>query len=254
MSSQSMVGTASDGGAKASRQSVSDPKQRPGRALLMIMNLIVLLLSVMLIVWISVDTFETKQFLNNKPYMTFQFWVCIFFLIDFFVGLVYAEDKWRYFRHRFVFLILSIPVLNFVHWMQIPLSHDELYFIRFIPLARGALALSIVMGYLSSNAVTSLFMSYLSIMILICYFCSLIFYAREYGINPEVKTYWTALWWSFMNLSTVGCDIPPMTVSGKIVAVVLPICGMIIFPLFTVYLTNYVTSAMNRSHRKGPDF
>ena len=43
-----------------------------------------------------------------------------------------------------------------------------------------------------------------------------------------------------MNMSTVGCDISPVTVPGKIVAVVLPIMGMVIFPLFTVYLTNYV--------------
>ncbi len=44
-----------------------------------------------------------------------------------------------------------------------------------------------------------------------------------------------------MNMSTVGCYINPMTMAGKIVAVVLPVSGMIIFPLFTVYLTNYVS-------------
>ena len=44
-----------------------------------------------------------------------------------------------------------------------------------------------------------------------------------------------------MNMSTVGCDISPVTVAGKIVAVILPIAGMIVFPLFTVYLTNFLT-------------
>ena len=115
-----------------------------------------------------------------------------------------------------------------------------LYFVRFIPLARGALAMSIVMGYLSSNAVTSLFMSYLVILLMITYFCSLIFYEMEQPCNPQVQTYWSALWWAFMNMSTVGCDISPVTVVGKLVAVVLPIMGMVIFPLFTVYLTDYV--------------
>ena len=76
---------------------------------------------------------------------------------------------------------------------------------------------------------------------------------REHGVNPEVNSYWTALWWSGMNLSTVGCNISPMTVAGKIVAVVLPMSGMIIFPLFTVYLTNYVTEAMKKNHSKNPD-
>ncbi len=210
------------------------------------MNLIVLVLSVMLIVWISIDTFERVDFLDNHAYMTFQFWICVVFIIDFFVELHYADNKWRFFRYRIIFLLLSIPYLNIINQMDIHLSHDALYFVRFIPLARGALALSIVMSYVSSNAVTSLFMSYLSIMILVAYFCSLIFYQREAGVNPQVNSYWTALWWSAMNMSTVGCDISPVTVSGKIVAVILPVSGMIIFPLFTVYLTDFVTRSMKK--------
>ena len=50
-----------------------------------------------------------------------------------------------------------------------------------------------------------------------------------------------------MNMSTVGCNISPVTPAGKIVAVILPVSGMIIFPLFTVYLTDYVTRAVKRS-------
>ncbi|MGN0219853.1 MAG: ion channel [Muribaculaceae bacterium] len=228
----------------------SQSRHNKGSYLLGLSNLIVLLLSVLLIVWISIDTFKRVNVLENHAYMTFQFWVCVFFILDFFVGLYYTDNRWRFFRHRIIFLLLSIPYLNIINVMHIDLSHDALYFVRFIPLARGALALSIVIGYLSSNAVTSLFMSYLSIMLLVGYFCSLIFYQREAGVNPEVNTYWTALWWSAMNMSTVGCNISPVTVAGKIVAVILPVSGMIIFPLFTVYLTNYVTNAVKKTREK----
>ncbi|WP_303031416.1 potassium channel family protein [uncultured Duncaniella sp.] len=205
-----------------------------------VMNLLVLLLSTLLIVFISIDTFEKVDFLQSHRYMTFQFWVCIFFMIDFFVELAYAPDKWSFTKHRITFLFLSIPYLNIINLLDIHISGEVLYFVRFIPLARGALAMSIVMGYLSSNAVTSLFMSYLVILLMITYFCSLIFYEMEQPCNPQVQTYWSALWWAFMNMSTVGCDISPVTVVGKLVAVVLPIMGMVIFPLFTVYLTDYV--------------
>lgn len=217
------------------------------------MNIIVLILSVLLIVWISVDTFKKIDFLQNHSYMLFQFWVCMFFILDFFVGLWYAENKGKYFRHRLVFLLLSVPYLNIVNQMNIHLSPDALYFVRFIPLARGALALSIVIGYLSSNAVNSMFMSYLVIMILVGYFCSLIFFQREHGINPQVDSYWTALWWSAMYMSTAGCSIQPVSLAGKIVAVILPVSGMIIFPLFTVYLTNYVTNAFQKNKDRKND-
>lgn len=224
------------------------PQERKRPVICDVMNIIILALSAALIVWISLDTFRKIDFLQNSAYMRFQLWVCLFFVLDFFVELFYAENKWRMFRHRFLFLLLSIPYLNIISLCNIELGPEAIYFVRFIPLARGALAMAIVISYLSSNAVTSLFMSYMVIMILVAYFCSLIFYQCEHSVNPEVNTYWTALWWSAMNMSTVGCNISPVTVSGKIVAVVLPISGMVIFPLFTVYLTNYVTNAMKK-HR-----
>lgn len=208
--------------------------------ILWVMHTLVLVLSVLLIVFISVDTFENKNFLANHPYMTFQFWVCVGFIADFFVEMVFAPRKWAYVRRRFLFLLLSIPYLNILNLTGIQLGGEALYFVRFIPLARGALALSIVFGYFSSNAVTSFFMSYLVMLVMVVYFCSLIFYNAEHAVNPQVNTYWTALWWAGMNMGTAGCYVSPMTVSGRIVAVVLPIAGMIIFPLFTVYLTDYV--------------
>lgn len=205
------------------------------------MDIIVLVLSVMLIVWISIDTFEKINFLENHQYMTFQFWVCIVFIIDYVVEVIASEDRGRTARRRLFFLLLSIPYLNIINQLNLEFSHDALYFVRFIPLMRGALAMSIVIGYLSKNAVSSLFLSYITIMLLVAYFGSLIFYQREYGVNPMVTGYGDALWWTAMNLVTVGSNITPVTVSGKVIGVILPITGMIIFPLFTVYLTNYVT-------------
>ena len=216
-------------------------EDKTARYVLNFMHLTVLVLSVALIVYISIDTFNDVQFLENENYMTFQLWVCIVFIFDFFIEMFYAPNKWRYVRNRLAFLILSIPYLNLLPVMTMfHITPDVLFFLRFIPLCRGALALSIVMGYVSSNAVSSLFASYIVIMLMVTYFGSLIFFQREHHINPQVETYWSALWWAFMNMATVGCYINPMTVAGKIVAVILPIAGMIIFPLFTVYLTSYV--------------
>lgn len=218
-------------------------RSNSSRLLLSLMNFAVLVLSIILISWISVDTFNNVAFLDNHAYMTFQFWVCIFFMLDFIVQVACSDNRWLTFRHRIIYFLLSIPYLNIISLTGIHLSPDAIYFVRFIPLARAALAMSIVVGYLSKNAISSLFLSYIVIMLMIAYFGSLIFYQREHGINPQVDTYWTALWWTGMNLVTVGSAIQPVTVAGKIIATALPIAGMIIFPLFTVYLTDYVTRA-----------
>lgn len=208
-------------------------------------NTVVVLLSIGLIVWISIDTFNHVELMSDSRYMAFQFWTCIFFMLDFFIGLACTgENRWISIRNNIIFLLLSIPWLNGVLYFNIDVNAEVLYFLRFIPIARGALAMSIVFGYVSKNAITSMFVAYLSVTLLTMYFCSLIFYQREYGVNPDVKSYWDSLYWSAMNLTTVGCSIQPVTTPGKVIAVLLPVCGMVMFPMLTVYIANYVTGKL----------
>lgn len=99
-----------------------------------IMYAVILILSALLIVFISIDTFKHIPFLENHTYMTFQFWVCVVFMLDFFIGLFLADNRLRYTRRRFLFLLLSIPYLNIVNYFGLQLTSDELYWVRFIPL------------------------------------------------------------------------------------------------------------------------
>lgn len=214
------------------------PERR--KIILDIMHTIVLILSVLLIVFISYDTFKNIPFLQSREYMAFQLWVCIVFILDFFLELWLAEDRWRYFKSHLLFLLLSIPYLNIINGYDIQLGADAIYFVRFIPLARGALALTIVLGYITHNKISSIFVSYLSILVLVTYFAGLIFFERENPVNPMVHSYWDAFWWGCMQVTTLGCDIYPVTVSGKLLSVVLSLMGMIMFPLLTVYVSNLI--------------
>ena len=204
-------------------------------------RLAVFVLSALLIVFISYDTFTGRDFLRNTMYMRFQFWMCIFFIIDFFYELVFAPDRRRYLKTRWLFLLLSIPYLNIITHLQIPVTATEIYWVRFIPLGRATMALAIVVGYLSKNRVSSLLASYIMILVAFVYFGSIIFFNAEHGPNPDVHTYWNALWWACMDATTIGCDIQPVTVVGKVVSSVLAVMGVLVFPLFTVYVTSLVT-------------
>ena len=89
----------------------SDPHSRKGTTdIERFMNFLVLVLSVALIVWISFDTFRRVNVLENHTYMTFQFWVCIVFILDFSLNCSLLPTSGGYFRHRIVFLLLSIPI------------------------------------------------------------------------------------------------------------------------------------------------
>lgn len=65
----------------------------------------------------------------------------------------------------------------------------------------------------------------------------------EQKVNPEVKDYNDALWWAFMDVTTVGSNIIAITPTGRILSVLLAALGMMMFPIFTVYVTSLVQSA-----------
>ncbi len=67
------------------------PESKSERYIMTIMNIVVLLLSAALISWISYDTFKRIDFLSNHAYMTFQFWLCVLIILDFFLALYYAD-------------------------------------------------------------------------------------------------------------------------------------------------------------------
>lgn len=209
------------------------------------MRWLIIVLSLLLIVFISIDTFKGVNFLDSRRYMRFQFWVCVVFLFDFFMEWWMAPRgrRGRYFGTHLLFLLLSIPYLNLIMYFDIQLSDQAMFYVRFIPLARGALAMAIVAGAMSSHKISSLFFAYVIILLSVIYFSSLLFMYREHGLNPEVTDYGQALWWCFMESTTIGAPFNPVTTLGKVLAIVLSGTGIIMFPLFTVYITSVVVRA-----------
>lgn len=200
----------------------------------------VLVLSLALIVFISYDTFAGIHFLHDRVYMTFQLWVCLAFLFDFFFELYLSDNRRHFISTHWFFFLISIPYLNLIHVGQWDLSAEAIYYLSFVPLVRGAYSLAMVAGYISANKATSIVASYAAILMSIIYFASLIFFRQEYPVNPDVDTFWDALWWAGMNVTTIGCNINPLTPAGKICGVILAASGMMMLPLLTTMIVNWV--------------
>ncbi len=204
------------------------------------MHILILALSLFLVISISIDTFKNISFLNQPSYIKMQFWICVFFLFDFFFEFFLSNHKWRYLRSHFLFLLISIPYINIMELYNIHFSMEMIYYMRFVPLLRGGYALVIVIGWLSVNKISTLFSSYITLLISTVYFASLIFFVEEHKHNPLVLDYWSALWWASMDVTTVGSNIVAVTPVGKILSVLLAALGMMMFPIFTVYVTNVI--------------
>ena len=100
------------------------------------------------------------------------------------------------------------------------------------------------------NRASGLFVSYLTMLLATVYFSSLAFYVMEHGPNPLVKGYGDALWWAFMDVTTVGSNIIAVTATGRVLSVLLAALGMMMFPIFTVY----VTSLVERRNKEKQDY
>lgn len=210
------------------------------RGILMILHIIILLISILLIALISYDTFEGINFYDQARFEKWQFWICVVFIADFFIELFLSDRKWHYFATHFIFLLVSIPYQAIIYQFGWVVSLQFSYIIRYMPLIRAGYAMAIVVGWFTSNKVTGLFFSYIITLISTVYFASLIFFLFEQGINPEVKQYQDALWWATMDVTTVGCNIIAVTPVGRILSVLLAALGMMMFPIFTVYVTNMI--------------
>ena len=198
-------------------------------------NYCVLILSFGLITFISWDTYRGVDYLENNIYMTYQLICCVIFLIDYVYRLFLSKHKWRFIIFALPFLIVSIPWLNIIVFLNINVPREALLYLCFIPIIRGLLALVMVVSFIAKRITTTVFASYILVVLPLVYMGGLIFYIAEKDINTAVKNFWYALWWAGMNVTTIGCYINPMTTPGMIIAFFLSLLGIIMLPLFTVY-------------------
>ncbi len=220
------------------------------RTIMYLLNITVLALSIVLILMISIDTFNNINFDHEPKFLRWQFWICVVFMSDFFIGAMLADRKWHYIWTNIIFLLVSIPYQVLVIHFDIGLPEKVMYMLRYMPLIRGGYAMAYVITWFTNNRATGLFLAYIIIMLSMVYFASLTFYLFEFKVNPDIKKYTDALWWASMAVTTEGSSISPMTSVGRVLNVMLAVLGIIMFPVFTVYVTNLINRKQKEANAR----
>ncbi len=205
------------------------------------LNIVTLAAGALLLLAMSVEILTGDHRHFSQAYLWIQFAVCIVFLADFFHPAGAQRSAVRVFPPqpalpcscRSPTSIWSIGFAGARAW----LGHAH----RTDAAASGFLALYIIVAWLARNRFNQLLAAYLFSVLVFTYLASLVFYDYEILVNPRLADYGDALWWAWMNVTTVGAAIFPVTAVGKVVCVLLPIVGMIFFPIFTVYISQYYT-------------
>lgn len=182
----------------------------------------------------------------SQSYLTVQLVVCILFLCDFFVRWAAAERKGRFFGRNILFFLISIPYLNILAWSGADLPRYWAMLIGVMPLMRAFLALYVVVQWLVDNKIRRLFTAYIFTVVVFTYISALVFYDYEIFVNDKLHGFGNALWWAWMNVTTVGAEIFAVTAIGKVITILLPTLGMMMFPIFTTYILQEYT------HKRSP--
>ena len=204
------------------------------------LHLSAFVLSLLLVISISIDTFRGVAFYDDAHYLDLQFWICLMLMVLFFVEVYHAERSWEYFGRHFLFLLLIVPYLTLFDWCGVSLSPSVEYLFRFIPLVRGYIAFTVIAYGLLRDLSSGLLITYIVVLFSFIYYCSLIFYVLESGVNPGLHSFWDSLWYACMTATTAGCDIAAVTSVGRVISILLALAGMMLLPVFTVYLTTLI--------------
>lgn len=208
-----------------------------------------------LLVAISWEVITSDHIQLSPMYLSVQLIVCSIFLCDFFVRLSRAKNRVRFFWRNLLLLLISVPWLNIMVWCGMHATHDWGIIVGLLPMLRAFLAMAFIVQWLVSDSkIQRLFFAYIFTVAVFTYISALVFYDYEITVNPNLHNFGNALWWAWMNVTTVGAEIFPVTPIGKIFSVLLPSLGMMFFPIFTTYVLQEFThnDAASKRQQKGP--
>lgn len=206
--------------------------------ILRITNILTLLASIMLLASLSIEILYSTEFARfSEAYTWAMLIVCVIFIVDFFALMLHNPHPWRFLLLNITMLLLSIPYHFIIQHLGIILNHTESMILSGIVMLRAIMALYITLRWLIVKRATRILWAYIATVAICTYFAALFFYEYEAPVNSSVESFGDALWWACMNMTTVGAEIFPVTAIGKVICVILPIIGMAMFPVFTVYIT-----------------
>ena len=209
--------------------SLKDAAKLAGRVVYL--ELVVLCLSIFSLLALVGEIFLPLASAERELLRNIDTLICGIFLLDFFVHLWLAPSKKAYLKWGWVDLVSSIPEVQWLRWGRI---------FRVIRIVRALRSFNEVREHLSLDRAKGTFGVVTLISILATIFATLAVLVFENSPDSNIKTAGDALWWAFATITTIGYgDRYPVTLAGRIVAVILVVCGLSVFGTFTAYIASF---------------
>jgi voltage-gated potassium channel len=153
-----------------------------------------------------------------------DFLVCFVFFADFCVRFRRAPAKAAFMKWGWIDLVSSIPTVDALRWGRL------VRVLSIIRILRAFRSMNHIVSFLFRQRMKSLIGTViLTGIVLVVFSCTAIL-ACETAPDSNIKSPFDAIWWAFTTMTTTGYgDKYPVTVEGKIVAILLMVTGVVLF-------------------------
>lgn len=174
--------------------------------------------------------------------------ITLTFMLDFLAGFYLAEKKITYFKHNWPDIVAAIPISDGLF--------RSLRVIRLIRLLRVIRVIARIrrMGEIADSLAHegSHYVYLAAVTTWVILSGATAFFTMEFGLNPRVTSFFDAVWWAVVTSTTVGYgDIYPVTVTGRIIGMVLMFFGIGLVGTISGFVGSYFLEKRQkkRAHR-----
>ena len=207
------------------------------------MSLMSLILSFLSLIVISSLLFVPLDHASRTMLITLDTIICALFLFQLSLDLFRSKHRYQYLKDHWIDFIASIPIIEPIRYARI------FHILRVCRLLRSSQSL---LKQIQSNRKEATIASILILMVTLISLGSVFMLMFE-GKDPNanIHTAGDAVWWAFVTISTVGYgDHYPVTMAGKILAVLVIISGVGIFGMISGLITSIITEPSKIEKRK----
>ena len=154
--------------------------------------------------------------------------VCVVFLADFAVRFRCAPSKLVFMKWGWIDLVSSIPAYDFLRWGRM------VRVIRIMRILRAFRSARHLVAFLYLRRTRNLALTVVLTAFVLVIFSSIAVLVFEDEKESNIRTPFDAVWWAVSTMTTVGYgDKVPVTMEGKIVAMILMVTGVALFGVLT---------------------